>query len=228
VPARRLLRVGLTGGIASGKSHVLRRLEAAGLATVDLDVVAHAVIAPGGAAFADVVEAFGPSILDRAGAIDRKALGAIVFAAPEARARLDAIVHPRVREQEAEMARAAESSGARVLVTDAALLVETGLHLRFDRLVVTWCPPAAQLARLRARDGIEEAAAQARLRAQMPIGEKRAFAHFVIDTAGTPGDTDAQVAALAPRLLALDPPPPLRLPEERVASRRVRRWARAG
>ena len=216
MPQRRLLRVGLTGGIASGKSHVLRRLEAAGLATVDLDRVAHGVIAPGGAAFADVVEAFGPSILDRAGAVDRKALGAIVFASPEARARLDAIVHPRVREREAELARAAESSGARVLVTDAALLVETGLHLRFDRLIATWCPPGAQLERLRARDGIQEAAAEARLRAQMPGDEKRAFAHFAIDTSGTPGETDAQVDALVPRLRALEPPLPLALPAARA------------
>jgi dephospho-CoA kinase len=216
VPPRRLLRVGLTGGIASGKSHVLRRLEAAGFATVDLDRVAHALLAKGGAAFAPVVEAFGSSILDPAGAIDRKALGAIVFAAPEARARLDALVHPRIREEEAAIARAAESAGARVLVTDAALLVETGLHLRFDRLVVTWCPAGVQLQRLRARDGIDEAAARARLGAQMPGDEKRAYGHFVIDTSGTPGDTDTRVDALAEALRGLEPPPPSPLPPARV------------
>jgi dephospho-CoA kinase len=211
-----LLRVGLTGGIASGKSHVLRRLQAAGLAAVDLDHVAHATMALGGAAFDEVVAAFGPSVLDGAGAIDRKALGAIVFTSPEARARLDAIVHPRVREGEAAVARAAEAAGAAVLVTDAALLVEAGLHLRFDRLIATWCPPEAQLARLRARDGIGEAAARARVEAQMPIGEKRAFAHFMIDTSGTPADTDAQVDALVPRLLEIEPPVPLSLPPMRV------------
>src|SRR6185295_2738406 len=110
---RRLLRVGLTGGIATGKSHVLRALADAGLATVDLDRVAHAVIAPDGPGHAPVLAAFGPAVLGADGAIDRKALGAIVFARPEARARLDAIVHPLVRAREAEIARAAEANGAR-------------------------------------------------------------------------------------------------------------------
>jgi dephospho-CoA kinase len=211
-----LLRVGLTGGIASGKSHVLRRLQAAGFATVDLDRTGHDVMAPGGAAYAEVVAAFGPSILGSAGAIDRKALGAIVFASPAARARLDSIVHPRIRDQEAEVARAAEAAGAHALVTDAALLVETGLHLRFDRVVVTWCPPEVQLQRLRARDGLDEAAARARLAAQMPAGEKRAFAHFVIDTSVTPQETDAQADAVAARLRELEPPAPSPVPAARA------------
>ncbi len=215
---RRTLRVGLTGGIASGKSHVLSRLDAAGFATIDLDRVAHGLIAPGGAAYAAVVAAFGASILDRGGAVDRKKLGALVFASADARARLDAIVHPLVREQEAGMARAAEAKGARVLVTDAALLVEAGMHLRFDRLVVTWCAPDAQMARLRGRDGVDEAAARARLAAQMPPDEKRTFAHDVIDTSGMFAETDAQVAALVPRLQELRPASPLAVPPERAAA----------
>lgn len=208
--------MGLTGGIASGKSHVLKRLDAAGFATIDLDCVAHGLIAPGGAGYAEVVSAFGTSILDAGGSVDRKALGAIVFASPEARARLDAIVHPLVRGQEAGMAAAAEKAGARVLVTDAALLVEAGMHLRFDRLVVAWCAPDVQLARLRARDRVDEAAARARLAAQMPAAEKRGFAHFVIDTSGTVDDTDAQVASLVPRLAALEAAPPVELQPARV------------
>jgi dephospho-CoA kinase len=211
----RLLRVGLTGGIASGKSYVLRRLDAAGFATIDLDRVAHGLVARGGAAHAEVVEAFGPGIL-AGGDVDRKKLGAVVFASPEARARLDAIVHPLVREQEAGMARAAAAAGARVLVTDAALLVEAGMHLRFDRLVVAWCPAEVQQERLRARDGIDEAAAAARLRAQMPGDEKRAFAHFVVDTSGTFAETDAQVDALAAELARLDAALPVAVEPDRA------------
>jgi dephospho-CoA kinase len=210
-----MLRVGLTGGIASGKSHVRRRLEAAGLATLDLDTLSHRVTAPGGAAYADVVAAFGPAILAPGGAIDRKALGAVVFADPAARARLNALVHPRVREEEERAAAALAPGPEAVLVVDAALLVEAGVHLRFDRLVVVYCPPEEQLRRLRARDGLGEGAARDRLQAQMDAREKRRFAHFDIDASGAVEDTDRQVDALVPelRLLAgrpLHPEPPPR------------------
>jgi dephospho-CoA kinase len=213
---RRLLRVGLTGGIATGKSHVLKRLDAAGFATIDLDHVSHALLAKGGAGFAPVVEAFGEAILDRSGSIDRKALGAIVFSSPPARQRLNAIVHPLVRAQEAAAAYAAEAAGARVLVTDAALLVEAGLHLRFDRLLVAWCPAEVQVARLRARDGIDEKAARARLAAQMPGEEKRLFADHVVDTSGTFDDTDAQVDSIVTLLRGLGPPAPVALTPSRA------------
>lgn len=197
-----MLRVGLTGGIACGKSHVLRRLAAHGLATVDLDAVAHGLMAPGGAAYADVVAAFGPRILAPDGAIDRKALGARVFADASARARLDALVHPRVRAEEAR--RAAGLAGRPgVLVTDAALLVEAGAHLRFDRLVVVHCEPEEQLRRLRARDGLDEQAARSRIEAQMPLAEKRAFAHLEVDTSGSVADTDRAADALARELADL-------------------------
>lgn len=198
-----MLRVGLTGGIACGKSHVLRRLAAGGLGTMDLDAVAHAVMAPGGTAYADVVGAFGRGVLGPDGAIDRLRLGAIVFADPEARARLDATVHPRVREEEARRAAAREREGCPVLVSDAALLVEAGAHLRFERLVVVHCPAAEQLRRLVARDGLSEAAGLARIDAQMPVDEKRRFAHVAIDTAGTLEETDARSDRLAAELLAL-------------------------
>lgn len=198
-----MLRVGLTGGIACGKSHVLRRLATRGLDTIDLDQVAHALMAPGGAAFADVVAAFGPGILARGGTIDRKALGAVVFADPGARARIDALVHPLVRAEEAARAEALEAEGRAVLVSDAALLVEAGAHLRFDRLVVVHCPPDEQLRRLRSRDGIPEAAARARIDAQMPVGEKRRYAHVAIETSGTVAETEAAADRLAADLLAL-------------------------
>jgi dephospho-CoA kinase len=128
-----MLRVGLTGGIACGKSHVSRRLASHGLHVLDLDAVAHAITAPGGTAYDDVVRVFGRGIVGADGAIDRKALGARVFADPEALGRLNALVHPRVRDEESR--RAGELAGTEaVLVTDAALLVESGMHTRFDRL----------------------------------------------------------------------------------------------
>jgi dephospho-CoA kinase len=198
-----VLRVGLTGGIACGKSHVLRRLGARGLGTMDLDAVAHAVMAPGGTAYADVVAAFGHGILGPDEAIDRGRLGALVFGDPAARSRLDSMVHPRVREEEARRAAAREAEGAAVLVSDAALLVEAGAHLRYDRLVVVHCPPAEQLRRLVERDGLAEAAARARIDSQMPVGEKVRFAHVAIDTLGTIEATESRADRLADELLEL-------------------------
>jgi dephospho-CoA kinase len=189
--------VGLTGGIACGKSHVLRRLSARGLATVDLDVMAHAAMAPGGDAYSDVVAAFGPGILAADGSIDRRALGATVFADPAARARLDSLVHPRVRAEEARRAREREAQGCAVLVSDAALLVEAGAHLRFDRIVVVHCPRGEQLRRLVERDGLTEAAARDRIEAQMPVDEKRLFAHVLVDASSTAAETEAEADRLA-------------------------------
>jgi dephospho-CoA kinase len=199
----RPLRIGLTGGIACGKSQVLSRLALAGLHTLDLDVVAHEVMAPGGAAYEEVVAAFGLDILGPSGAIDRQVLGALVFGDEGARERLDGIVHPRVWTEEAGfVARWSDEPGS-VVVTDAALLVESGLHLRFDRLVVVHCPAEVQLRRLMARDGIDEAAARLRLQAQMPIEEKRRFAHFELATAGSLAETWASADALAQEIQVL-------------------------
>jgi dephospho-CoA kinase len=211
-----LLRVGLTGGIASGKTYVRERLAAAGLATVDLDRVTHELLGPGGAGVEPVAAAFGPAVRAANGGIDRRALGAIVFAAAALRRRLEAILHPLVRQREGEEAAAAAAAGARAFVTDAALLVETGTHVRFDRLLVADCGPDLQLERLRARDGLDEAAARARLGAQMPAAEKRRFAHVVVDTARSFAETDAQVAEVAGALQALSRPAPLRLPVPRA------------
>jgi dephospho-CoA kinase len=189
--------VGLTGGIATGKTFVRRCLEAAGLPTLDLDLVTHALLAPGGAAHAPVAAAFGPDVLDAAGAIDRKALGRRVFGDAAARARLEAVVHPLVREQERGWVEQMRAEGRTLVVVDAALLVEAGLHARFDRLVVTSCPAAEQRRRLRERDGLSEEQAAARLAAQMDPAEKRRFAHVVVDTAGTFDETRAVVESLA-------------------------------
>jgi dephospho-CoA kinase len=205
-----MLRVGLTGGIACGKTRVARRLAAAGLQVIDLDAVAHELTAPGGAAYADVVRAFGPDILAADGAIDRRALAARVFPDAEALGRLNALVHPRVREEEARRAAALAGTDA-VFVTDAALLVESGLHLRFDRLVVVDCLPEQQLRRLASREGMTEATARARIAAQMPVTEKRRFGHFVIDGSLAFEETDRQTDEVAARLRSLAASPPARV-----------------
>jgi dephospho-CoA kinase len=195
-----MLRVGLTGGIACGKTRVLQRLAARGCRTLDLDQAARDVVGPGSPALAEIEAAFGASVL-RGGALDRAALAARVFADAAARARLNAIVHPRVWAVERRWADAQRDGAVRVV--DAALLVETGAHLRFDRLVVVHCEPQLQLARLRARDGLDEAAARARIEAQMPLPEKRGFGNFEVDTSGSPAETDRAADALADTLFGL-------------------------
>jgi dephospho-CoA kinase len=184
-----VLRVGLTGGIASGKSVVLRRLSEAGLLTLDLDHVAHELMAQGGAAYGEVVAAFGPRILRPDATIDRQRLGRIVFADDAARERLNAIVHPLVRAQEALREAALADEPGAVMVTDGALLVETGAHLRFDRLVVAHCPPWLQLERLLARDGLAPDDARARIAAQMPNEERLRYAHLRVNTEGAIEET---------------------------------------
>jgi len=202
-PHTRLVRVGLTGGIASGKSHVRRRLAAAGFATLDLDEIARQVTQPGGSVFAAVVEAFGPAVQTREGGLDRAALGQIVFSDPRARAQLDALVHPRIREVEEARAESAAREGQALLVTDGALLIEVGSHLRFERLIVAHCSEQAQLERIVKRDGLQPEAARQRLASQMPMAEKRRFASWVIDTERPLERTDQQIDALARELRAL-------------------------
>jgi dephospho-CoA kinase len=194
-----MLRVGLTGGIACGKSHVRQRLAKEGVDTLDLDEVAHTITAKGGEGYDEVIEAFGPRIVDGEGRLDRKALGAIVFADPSARALLNAIVHPKVREAEARWAAGAAGP---LLVSEGAVLVEAGVHVRFDRLVVVHCSAEEQLRRLQARDRLDLASARARLASQMPIEEKRRFAHFEVDASGTKLDMDRAVEALVRALEA--------------------------
>ncbi len=214
-----MLRVGLTGGIASGKSRVTQALASAGFFTLDLDRVAHEMMAPGAAAHAAVVDAFGPGIRAADGSIDRRRLGPLVFADPAARARLDALVHPVVRDEEGRRLERAAAEGFAVAVSDAALLVESGGHLRYDRLVVAWCPPDEQRRRLRARDGLDLAAAQARLDAQMPVDEKRRFGHLEVSTLGSLEETQGRAGVLADALtrLARAPCVPLSLRGERAA-----------
>lgn len=178
------LRVGLTGGIASGKSTVARAFGERGALVIDADRIAHETLAAGGAAHAEVVAAFGTSILGAGGSIDRGRLGALVFEDPDARRRLERIVHPRVRQGIAARMRAHDRwpAGPRVAIVDAALLVETGSYREYDRLVVVRCPPATQVRRLEERDGLSAEQARARIAAQAPLEDKIAVADYVVDT----------------------------------------------
>ena len=213
-----MLRVGLTGGIACGKSEVVRRLSAAGLPTLDLDRVSHDLTAPGEPGYEAVLEAFGPSILATDRSIDRRALGALVFADPAARQRLNLILHPRIRAEEDRRARLLGDGPGTLMVTDAALLVETGMHLRFDRLVVVHCRPDQQVARLRARDGLTEETARARLAAQMPVAAKVRFAHIALDASLAVEDTRRAADVLAVELehLSRHRPQPVVIAEARA------------
>jgi dephospho-CoA kinase len=190
-------RVALTGGIATGKSWVLRRFASHGIPTIDADELAHDVLAPGTPGAARVAARFGPGVVAGDGAIDRRALGRLVFADAGARADLEAIVHPEVYEAIARWFR--ELPPVVAGVADIPLLFETGREGDFDEVVVTACSPAEQVRRLLARDGLSEAEAMERLAAQWPIAEKVSRAGSVIDTSGTHEATDAQVDALVAR-----------------------------
>ena len=193
-------RIGLTGGIGTGKSVVLRHLAALGTPTLDTDEVARAVVRRGGEAFAPVVAAFGAAILGSDGEIDRAVLARRVFADPDERRRLEDIVHPAVW-------RAVESffaGTAGPAVVAVPLLYETGAESRFDRVIVTDCPETTQIARVMARDGVGEPEVRARLAAQLPGEERRRRADAVISTAGSIDETTRAAGALW-RRWGLDP-----------------------
>jgi len=192
---RAMRLIGLTGGIASGKSTVDRMLAARGAAVVDADLLAREVVEPGQPALAEIAAEFGAGVLLPGGGLDRAALGAVVFADAERRERLNAITHPRVRALMGERVAAALAGGAPLVVVDVPLLFEGGLQAQFEGVLLVWVPAELQLHRLVERDGMAEAEARARLAAQMPIDEKRALATWVIDNSGSVEDTERQVAA---------------------------------
>lgn len=197
--------IALTGGIATGKSTVAAMLAAKGAAVVDADALAHEVLDPGGAAYADVVERFGSGVLAADGAVDRTALGARVFADADERAALEAITHPRIRQLMGERTAAALASTAPLVVADIPLLFEGRREHDFEGVLLVYAPPAAQLARISERDGLDTAAAALRLAAQMPIDAKRERATWVIDNSGARADTAAQVEAWWARVAAAAP-----------------------
>ncbi len=185
-------RIGLTGNIATGKTTVGHMLVDLGAELIDADRVAHAVMAPGGAAYASVIEAFGPDILAQDGTIDRGALGRRVFSDPAALRRLEALVHPPVIS--AVEQRIANSS-ASVVVVEAIKLLESGMAVSYEAIWVTTCSTATQLERLVGGRGMSRDVALQRIRAQPPQEEKIAQADVVIDTEGTLEETRFQVRA---------------------------------
>jgi dephospho-CoA kinase len=195
--------VGLSGGIGSGKSTVARLLAALGATVIDADAIVHELQAPGSPLLAEIAAAFGPGVIAADGSLDRARLAAIVFRDPEARARLGAIVHPPVGAEIARRVALARSRGAAVVVLDIPLLFEgrarrtgTAARLDYDATVLVWVPEETQLERQMARDGCSREEALRRIRAQMPLEEKKALADFVIDNSGTPEETERQVRAL--------------------------------
>jgi dephospho-CoA kinase len=193
--------VGLTGGIGSGKSTVARMLRELGVPVLDADALARAVVAPGTPAQAEIA-ALWPDVVGADGELDRKALGAKIFADSAARARLEAITHPRIQARALEEARALAAAGHALAFYEASLLVETGRHAEYDALVVVTATEAQQLERVMARNGLPRAAAAARLRAQLPMAAKLAVATHVIDNSGTLAATRAQVERLVGALRA--------------------------
>jgi dephospho-CoA kinase len=192
-----MLKVGLTGGIATGKSYVLSVLRELGCEVIDADAIAHQVMEPGQPAYAEIVANFGREILNESGGIDRAKLGAIVFADQAQRARLNAIVHPRVYEAQTQWwSEVAARNPQAIAVFDAALMIETGSYRRFDKIVVVHCDAELQLQRLMARNNLTREQALARITAQMPTAEKLKYADFTIDTSAGFTDTLPQVERL--------------------------------
>jgi dephospho-CoA kinase len=188
-----MLKVALTGGIGTGKSHVLELCRSHGLACLDADELAHGVIAAGTEATAAIAARFGADVLAPDGSVDRSRLGPVVFADPSARRGLDAIVHPAVYRAIGAALRGFEMLGYTMVVVDVPLLYESGHEKDFDRVIVTTCAIETQRARLRAR-GLSEAAAEQRIAAQWPTEEKAARGDFVIRTDGTFEETARRVA----------------------------------
>ena len=190
-------RVALTGGIATGKSYVLRVLRDRGIPCLDADELAHGVMIPGGEVTAAIARRFGPDVLDATGAVDRRILGPRVFADPQARRELEALVHPAVYRAIAAGVRAIALSepGTRMAVVAVPLLYEPGHAGDFDVVIATVCAPDLQRRRLRDR-GVEPEDIERRLLAQMPADEKAALADHVIRTDGSFADSDAQIDAI--------------------------------
>ena len=202
-----MLHVGLTGGIACGKSYVLTELCKLGASAIDADQIAHQVIAPGQPAYDEVLTSFGSSILGDNQNIDRKKLGKIVFSDPASREKLNQIVHPHVFEEEerqkADLEAQAGSLSSPILVVDAALMIEAGSYRRYRVVVVVYCQPAVQIQRLMARDRISREEALERIQSQMPILEKIRYGDYLIENSGTLADTRDQVKQVFSELLNL-------------------------
>jgi dephospho-CoA kinase len=200
-----MLRVGLTGGIASGKTTVASMLRDLDCPVLNLDPLGHELLEQGQEAYDEVLRDFGREILDAHGNVNRRILGEIVFANPQKRERLNQILHPRILDVVRKwFAALALPGGPDLAIVEAALIFEARYHKELDKVIVCWCPPEQQLQRLLER-GLTAAQAQARIAAQMSIDEKRKLADEVIDCSGTVEETERQVAEVAKRILQSAP-----------------------
>jgi len=196
-----LIVAALTGNIASGKSTVAAFLRRSGALIIDADQIAHDVVAPGQPALEEIRRHFGDDILTPEGSLNREKLGRMVFEDPDARRRLEAIVHPRVSaEIDRQMARVAENQPDAVVIMDIPLLFETGRTEGLTDIIVVYTPEPIQLERLIQRNGLSPAEAKARMASQMPLKEKVARATMVIDNSGTLAETERQTLAVYRRL----------------------------
>lgn len=196
-----MLRVGLTGSIAVGKSFVCEVFRELGCHTLDADRTARDVVAPGTSGLERIAKEFGEEILTKTGELDRGKMAAIVFANKNKRLLLNAIIHPLVFEAQDKwlVEREAEDPSG-IAIVDAALMIESGGYKRFDQLIVVWCQPAIQLERLKTRNDLPEAEAKKRIDAQMPQSEKKRYADHLIDTSLGFDDTRRQVREVHEKL----------------------------
>jgi dephospho-CoA kinase len=198
-----MLIVGLTGGIASGKSLVTRVLRDLGAHIIDADKIVHELLTPGQDACREVVGHFGNEIQLPDGSIDRRKLGDIIFNHPEERSWLNQCIHPRVFEAYNHQIRhLSERQPDAIVIMDAALLIETGYHKHMDRLIVVYADQKAQMKRLMERDRFTLEQAMARISSQMPLSEKRKYADFVIENTGTREATEQQAREVFAKLKA--------------------------
>jgi dephospho-CoA kinase len=198
-----MLRVGLTGGIATGKTTVGKMFVEVGCHLIDSDGITHQLFESGQAVNAGVVQAFGERVLGDDGRINRKVLGEIVFNDPAARARLNALVHPAVIRRQQEWLKEIEARDpAGIGIVDAALMIESGNYRNYDKMIVVTCSAEVQKRRLRERSGLSEEQAEARIRAQMPMEEKVKYADYVVDNSGDLDETRRQVREIHSKLQA--------------------------
>ena len=198
-----MLKVGLTGSIAVGKSFVCDVFRELGCHVLDADRTAREVVEPGTEGLKRVVEEFGIEVLDPNGELDRKRLGAIVFQNDAKRQSLNSIIHPLVIEKQDEwLAHLERTDPAGIAIVDAALMIESGGYKRFDKLIVVWCEPDIQLSRLMGRDGLSRAEAADRISAQMAQDEKKSYADILIDTSNGFEDARRQVLEIFTSLKA--------------------------
>lgn len=201
-----MLKVGLTGGIACGKTNTLRQFNKLGAFTIDADQIAREVVKPGQPAYREIVDVFSTEILKRDKTIDRKKLGKVIFSDEAARQKLNKIIHPRVFEEERRLISSHKAQGnnrSPLAIVDAALMVEAGSYRRYDFVIVVYCHPSIQLKRLISRDGLSEEEALQRIDSQIPMLEKVKYGDYIIENSSKLSDTNQQIRQTFAELMNL-------------------------